>query len=730
MPLDQEKLDALDLIAKPAVCEFLAVYWSADDADTRYYAVNKFDEINPFRGVKNHLAAGAEIEVRLKGAPFHAFQIHGDLQTETINFTFDNIDGEIKTLFQEFGEGVKCELFYYYPQVDLLVGAWWGVLSKPSNADYQMLSVEAKNGFFSSESLLPGRMRTNSCSFTFGGEIQTLEDLETNGCPYNKHLGGTIGKLNSGVPFEHCPRLSTADCVARIDQDASKVPFWGGFRWNVPLAVTDPRGGAAVPTKGVGSTLTQPIRVIAGTVQLENLPQLFFRPEVTTNDVEKSWVRAVFEVGERVQRSYNLKTGTAGIGAIHQDTRPGHRGQTGIGFGAGASIIPAFSALSHVSAAYGHINPKNFQTANSFPLSATVIGYDQVKVYTDEDTYTRVYSTNRIWWILELYTNQTFGLKYAHSRFNLTDFLSASAWSLNTIRFVYNNPEGTDSNFDHQRTTFNAILDGRSATEQITDICRAGRVSVPFQHEGKYTIQPLKKLSSEELEAVKVFTDFGDNRNIVWKEGYPSINVSEQSDRDLANEIVCTFLDSANKWQARPLTVDDPNQKRKAGRAVNENGLHTVKKHYQAFGITKEAESLHFAYSLLWFGEFDEGGIKNNLRVNFTAWFEQTLDLKKYDVIKIDSNLIAGYGYTDPFTDVFTQFEYFRIVDMRKGADNLVEIAAQAYNQDAYDEYETFISIDPPPPPPPPDPTGNPCIPSIASVTYEEGVLTLLPEPC
>jgi hypothetical protein len=720
MAIDSTKYAALMQLIKdgrtPAVAEILTVNWS--DAVVSHYAITNYSDIIPHRN-----CSLSPIEPRLLGGAFHGFEINSDLQTESISFTFANIDRAISDKFDTYGEGVNCELSYYWADVDLLVTAWWGQLNRPSSEDYEVLPVLATNGFRSKENLLPSRIRPRECTATFGARFDNLTDLETNGCPYNRHLGGAVGNLNGGVPYVDCPKLTESDCSARLGNAAHFL----GFRWDVVSVVTDGRTGYQAQSKGSGSTLKQPIRVIFGYKIVNQNPQLFFRREINQNNPDHSFVRGVFEVSEGpVDRIFNLSTGDtrALIQTVHQDIRNGHRAQSRTGY---ASNVPNFSFTAHFATAVGWINAAQVAPA-SMVIQAWVHGYKDVKVYTDVSTSSRVFSNNRVWCLLELYTNKRFGRGYSHSKFEIADWLDAADWTRDSVRFTYVDGEGVAHDYDHIRTMFDCAVEGRPAAEVITDICRSGRISVPFQSDGKYTIRAFKALTSEELEDVKVFTDKGHAPNIAIRDGRSSLSISQTSDKELVNEVQVSYENAEDFDTVRPITIKDEPQKVKAGESVGARNK-TNAKSFFGFGIRTFNETFKLAHSLLWFGEFDEGGTKNNCRVVFNTTFEQTLNLKRYDVIKIESDLLASKGYTDPFTEDFTQFQYFRILRMPKSASNQVQIIAQAYNQDAYTEFETVletpVAVTTLPPP-----TAPPCVPAVGTITYSGGFLTVPVEEC
>jgi hypothetical protein len=224
----------------------------------------------------------------------------------------------------------------------------------------------------------------------------------------------------------------------------------------------------------------------------------------------------------------------------------------------------------------------------------------------------------------------------------------------------------------------------------VTDICRSGGISIPFQHESDFTIAQFRVATSGELSAARVFTDEGESRNIVWGEGQPSIKLEQTPNDKVVNEIEMTFEDAATDDASRPITVNDPDQKLLAGRELGDNNLKTVPKKYSAFGVNVLGEAIKLAYRLMRFGEFDEGGTHNNLRATIVVPFEQALGLKRYDIIKITSDLITGF-----LSPEGNQFEYFRVIKMNKSANGTCEIVAQAYNHVAYTAFETNLDADP-----------------------------------
>lgn len=682
MSIDPEKLAALQAIVgdgtkKISKCKVLKVEW-ADDAIS-YYGKSAYDQITPFREIPLR-----PIEARLLGEdPLSELEINGDINTPNVELIFDDIDKDITDKFHTYGGGRKCSIFYYYPQVDLAEEVWWGQLAAPEIFGWKQIQTVATNGSRSRELLVPGRMRPKECTAIFGGRLFTLDAIATNGCPYDKHLGGSVGKLDpeTGELFTDCPRLTLADCLARIDP--APGPAFLGFNTDASAVLTDAGTGFLAVSKSNASSLKTPIRVLAGKKHIRGLNLLQWRREANASNPDHGFVDTIWELGEGpMPQITNFKVNGDTIPLMHLAIRFGVRLQSPTPY---APNISNYSSTVHVEARKGWLNPANI-TASSLDAEADCTGYDKVRVYTDVDTSNRIWSEDRAWWILELHTNQKFGLGYDHERFDIPAFLALSEWFEQNVRFTRVSAGGEPVNYDGPRSLFDAYLDGRPAGEQFTDICRSGRCSI-FQHEGKYTAVAFKALTDEELADVKVFTDTGDGRNIVWDEGMPSINLHQTTPDKLVNEVVITFEDSEFLDTARPLRIPDDDQKARAGEYLGSNNFQTVPKEFVAYGVRREKEAVTLGHYFLYFGEFDSGGTKNNLGGDYMVPFEWTLGMKRYDVIELRSSSLNGF-----LSPEGNQFKYFRVLKIGKIGNGRARLAVQAYNEVAYADFE--VSFD------------------------------------
>jgi hypothetical protein len=728
VPISQEMIDAILALDKPKIAEIIRVEWADDDI--RYYSASAYDSLVPFTDVKQYLDDGnggtASIEARLISSGFHSYEKSADLRTEEISLTFADSDDSIKTAFRTYGDGAKLDLIYYYPEVDLWFSDWFGSLMQPDSFGRGNVQCRASNGFKSREFTIGHRTKPQACPFVFGGKLSTT-DYRGNGCPYNRQVGGSVGNLNGGVPFTSCDK-SEGNCIARLGTHANgRAKYWGAFDTDVQPVQTDANGYLA-RTKGNTSQLKIPLRIIAGAKYVSGLEPLYYRKELNANDPERGFVAGVSIVSEGENQLVDeFYVNDKRIESAHLNIRTGTFGQSPTAY---APSIQGFSCTSVIMWRYGWTDAAVTELS-SLSFRCRVHGYNKVRLYSDSDSYAEGWTNNRTWWLMEFYTNLRFGLGYLHSRFDIDAFIAAADWVDDYVRFTDN----FGNAYDHYRAIFDAVVEPRTASELIIDICRAGRLSVPFQYDGKYTIQTLRPLTTEELATVRVFSDKGDNRNIVWTEGAQSITLSKINDKQLINHIELKYEDDEKLDRERPVTIQDEDQKLRAGKAYGngDSSPHDVPKNYVAYGCRQREQVIKLGFALLNLGEFDEGGIENNLRIQFTTSFEQALGLKKFDVIQVDSDLLAD-----------EDFEYFRIMNMRKVSNketNLVTITAQAYNHDYSTDLEVLASSLPVPPtpvPPTPAPTPVPipnplpCNPAFGAIVEDEtnGLIPIPVEPC
>jgi hypothetical protein len=682
---DLAKIDALTELIHAArtgagpdveVCELAKVAWPAPDA-TVFYASTVADEVWPSLRVK---LSGGRVEPRLPGGQFLDVMRESGVSDESVSLSFWDPHFEVSSLFARHGEGVRVEIFFYFPQVDLLLSMFHGHLRAPEEADEDTFNARAESGFMSVQLPLPRRAFFSTCQAVFGGLLQTQAEIDEHDCPYNRHVGGAMGNLDpaTGQPFTSCPRARRSDCTARLGNDLFFLAF-DTVTSGYPVGSR----GVIATSRGNESNLKRPLRVIAGERTVRDLDLLQHVVETgNPRRPEDGSIKLLLAVGEGlIDAIFQPKVNNRTIAPQHYGWRLGATGQPSTGFTRTVNNYSATALLNVVlQGDFRSVEP------SQIPTEVRVRGLATVRHYSDETTFAEQYSTDRAFWLLECYRNKRWGLGADLARFAIEeDIIPLSEWFAENVSFT----DRDGNTYAGPRSTFNAELGDRSAQQQITDICLAGRCTVPFPFEGKLRVFPLKKLSAAELAAAPVFADYGDFRNIVRDPatGKSSLSRSSLSDRDLPNAVKVTFDDAERNHEERPLLFDDTEQQLRAGRAFGDTGRRAVEKPYGLLGVTSVGEASRCGVLLRDLGPFDEGGLENNLRVRFQTFFTQALSLHKSKVIRVLSRQpLCPPGRPDQV------IEYFRVRYVRQLPNLLCEISAQAYPVDYYEKTESPVT--------------------------------------
>ncbi len=355
--------------------------------------------------------------------------------------------------------------------------------------------------------------------------------------------------------------------------------------------------GLIATSRGNETNLKRSLRIVYGHVIVRDLDLLAFTPQLDTKHPDQGFVRCLFAICEgTVSLVFNCKVNGSLIGFQHLNTRNGELEQ------AATSFSPNVSNYSLTALFYGVYGPVNAAQYNEKNLQgeAEVYGCSKVRVYTDANTYTEQYTTNRAWCLFDLYTNKRYGHGVSIDRFVIEDWVELAAWCDEAVGYA----NAVGEYFTGTRSTFNGELNERSAQQQINDFCMAGRFGLPFRHGGKIRIIPLRKETID--DSVPLFTDQGEGRNIIVDDrGNSSLSWSQKSDADLVNQIQLTFIDAAHNHIERPLTFEDQVAQLRAGRAMGDDTVRIVKEQYVAVQVDKGCESEDRA---VWISVFPSDG--------------------------------------------------------------------------------------------------------------------------
>lgn len=673
----QTKLDALQALTgadrKPA--EIVAIYWPSPTG-TKVYSSAMYTELPWWPALAAAITAyfGTSIPITLTlipdGTPFIDLPRAASVSDDSINLTFSDLDDEFSDLLMDYGEGLRCEVFGYWPTVDLLLSMWRGMLHQPKEMNRDQVKITATAGWRAPQMLVPKRPFATSCPFIFGALLSSQAEIDHhNGCPYNVHIGGSIG-----VPgFTDCPRRVKADCVDRL---ATEV-YWPGFETREDPIPNNQTQGPNLLAKAIGneSMLSDPIRVIAGERYVKALYLLAFRNETNTNHPDQGFGAALFAVSEGTNLAmWEFRINGQLVGAAHFQLRLGALGQPPSGW---SPDVNSYSGTAHC---WGRIQGGfDNAVASDYSGSIRVLGAAGVRVYSDPNTYVERYTTNRAWWLLEVLAEARWGYGQDYPRFDVQSFIDAATWCDEYVTLT--DPNG--NTFSGVRSTFNAEVTARAIQQQVKDICTAGRLGIPFEFEGKDVVVPLK---AEDLgnPNIPTLTDEGPNRNVVYDGSKSSLSWSVISDETMTNQWTVNFDEAVNGGVDTQYIFGDQAQQLRAGRAWGDRSKRVVNKSQAGYGINSAQEAARFGNSLLYLGPLDSGGILNPFSVKFVTWYSEAFNVQNYKLIKVvnvklQSRMAAYFTARglEPYPGA--DYTYFRVMKYTRKGDLRVEIEAQQY---------------------------------------------------
>lgn len=646
------------------VYQLLKISWAEPDG-VRYYASTLVEAIEDSLPV-------TPVEIRLPADGYPAYflpiSLDSTMGDEEVDLKIWDGDDEISRLVYENGEGIKVELLLWFPAVELLLTEWWGHLRTSEDSDVEFWIGKAANGFRSPNLPMPRRRKYRPCQAIFG-EIVT-------GCDYDRHKGGSRGNLNGDVPYDFCPKKEFADCSARLGDKLSHLSHQSVTEVIVNYQT---KGPTLLPSaRGNETNLKRPVRVIMGSRTVYDLDLMAAIPLANNKHPAQGFWRMKFEIGEGPMQIWGAEVAgqncLAGNNLIHYVPRGGEFRQPPTSF---TPNVHNYSLTCHFDYTYGWVDP-SVTAADTLKGKATVSGLTNIRNYTDEDTFFLSPTDNRAWQILRMLTDKIWGFGLDFSRLNILSWLECANWAGTLVSFI--EPENGED-LTHIRSNSKVELVERTTQQQIEDMCWAGRFSRPYLFQGKLCIQPLRQLLYEELMACQLFTDTGDGsdggRNIIWEDGKTTLRKSQKSDEDIPNRYELTYDDELNNFLEQPLSVEDETAQLKAGTVIGDTTRRAVPKKESALGVTNRSQATKLAWSLIDLGKFDDGGSKNNLKITFKAWFLDCLSLHAEKPIRVQSAKIERYG-----------FEWFRVKKMQRLPNLQVEITAQAYPREYYDNFE------------------------------------------
>lgn len=658
--IDPSALAALAALGPRArVQEIVTVEWQGG-ANTKHYGNTAVEDVSGFEGVTS-LGISA-VEARFAKMQFLDVPRSASIADDAVSLSFWDGDNAISDLYQTSGEGTRVAVSQYLADVGLLVEVFWGLLKAPKEGGGEFFKIDAATGFRSINLPLPNRWIQPGCPNIFGGVrrpdgslLFTLAEAQANRCPHDRNQGGTVGIAG----FDSCPRDSTARCMERFGH----TRFYGGFDIFLESEVVGSGGNRFVAqTRGNESLQKRPLRVVYGTRVVKDLDLLGYQAQSGGSHPERGYLKSLWLVCEgRVQDVYDFYVNDQYVAPYHTWIERGARGQSATDF------TPNGLNYSGTAVVRADVGPKDWRGVRGGDLSAQcrVIGKNDIRVYTTPTAYTEAYTNNPAWCLLDLLTNKTYGHRLSHDQLVIQDWIDLAAWCNEDAYSV--DETGTAATIT--RATFNADLTERTAQEQISDICKYHRFTLPFNFNGKTRILPLRAETPS-----PTFNDEGSNRNIIWENGKSTLTWSQKSDAEIPNQIKMTFDDASRNYAETTFPYDDFNQQMRAGMALGDNTVRVITKSHTAVGVTTFAEAARLARLLLDLGENEEGGLQNNVRIKFDTWspLADALKLHLGKVIDVPSPKLERFREGPGIG-----FIPWRIVKMTRKANLRLTIEAQ-----------------------------------------------------
>ena len=745
-PIDPAKVAILAALPAPICVEIASVGWFGGQ-QWIHYSDAPWDWHYP--ALSAYGLTG--IQARFTPDKWRAsFTRTSDLSDDTMDLEFNDLDWNITSLWWGYGgEGVPVIITQYFPGVDLLIEIFDGYLRTPKEADGFTFPVECAAGFRSPNLTIPRRIIYSGCSALFGGLINqttgqpwfpTQDSINKNDCPYSVHLGppqlvnpqaSGFGKVDpgTGLAYTDCPRRNPGDCVARLNDSKSYLGF------DVIVGSEVVGSGTRHPfmayIRANETALKIPLRVIYGEQRVQDLTLLAY--ESGSNPGENAsngflttlWVIAEgpnVGLGPALSNPNDadaivIGPSTPGLpSSIIVNEQPidcGHVNFSGV-FGVkrqGKALVHQagltaqqlnYSGTSIVNLDYGKGDFRQF-TPDSIKASCHMVSNKGVRVYSKPPTptsYTRKYTTNRAWCLLDLLTNKRYGLGVDHSRFVLSEWTALADWCDESVPGV----DELGSPILITRSTFNGVVDARTAQQTLGDFCMMGRFTPPFQDQGKLRVLPMREDEvPADFSAFKgpIIADYdndmlpGVRQNILWDGGKSTLMYSIKNDSEVPNEIKFTFNDHNYDDTERPLVFQDLQAQLLAGRAAGDLSFRVVSKSYAGMGINNLSEAARIGTMLLYYGENDAGGLKNNFTVKFQTWsvLAKLLGLHPWQVIRVLSQRVnrfteRGTLEWEPYAS--DAFQFFRITKMTRTDKLVLEIEAQLYAHSSLAQFKAL----------------------------------------
>lgn len=271
------------------------------------------------------------------------------------------------------------------------------------------------------------------------------------------------------------------------------------------------------------------------------------------------------------------------------------------------------------------------------------IAYGRVhRVYTtDASTYVRratangsTAGANPAYVQMDVMTSKRSGGGLDYSRLNIQSFYDVATYCNVSVTNTF---DGSSV----PRWTFNGILDQRKSFPEWMHLLSISMYALPpfIDATGKLKIKALK---SESTSGVPLFSSkvaSATARNIVWDGHHSSLVKSRRPISEIPNEIRVNFVENVT-YSKLSIVISDRDSQTAFGTNLGDQSRRVMMKSIDLPGVTTMDEAARIGTLILRAGEFGQGGLANNLKVRFKAFYRDCEDLEIGDVIEAEDDLL------------------------------------------------------------------------------------------
>jgi hypothetical protein len=521
-------------------------------------------------------------------------------------------------------------------------------------------------------------------------EVLRVLDVDGDTLECSRALRGSViaaHSENAVVKFYNC-NGTKASCIRRgmygnnsadhhhVDTVTYNNNYFGGFpalTANIigrfrPDRILAPKFTIPVTFAGNESAYGKPLPLVYGKCRLIGPPVLIAANEGYAGKKEKYVVALIGVCEGTLADNATDSTQTNGINAYATNPTTGlenifvngkrrHDPTVGFGcqFGGGQTIQvpPIFAGVDDFETynlnfrgtawVFLRIMEENNADSNGLDLLAGNVDADVeiaygrcVRVYTTTSAYTfKATSGDPAWMLLDFEVSKRAGGGYDYAQFDIQSFLDLSTYCNETVTNVV---DGSSV----PRWTFNGCVDSKKSFQDHEKVLALSLYALPPFRDANGKLK-VRVLQSETLSGLPVFSSASPTyRNILVNDaGSSTLKKKRKSILEIPNEVKVSFVAyQDNEWVKTTLILSDREAQTQVGKIVGDGTTKVISRTLDLPGCTSVDEAARIGTLVLRAGEFAQGGLANNLEIEFEAFYRDSQILEIGDVIQVEDDLL------------------------------------------------------------------------------------------